>query len=277
MNQTINAETQERIVAMREGGEILAQVRQGILDQVKPGITFEEIEQTAQELILKHKAVPSFPTVDNYSWATCINKNSGCCHGIPQHGAAEFGDLLTIDVGLIWKGFHSDTSVTISVGKPSARLREFLQIGLQSEYAAIQAAKVGNSIHDISEAMAEALWIRGCKPIYQLVGHGIGRSLHESPAVPCTPYPKDKKKKLKPYQTLAIEVMYAAGNPKLELAEDGWTYQTEDGSLTGMFEHTVLITPQGPEILTLPLEASQKQRAIQEGRLQQPLEITDLF
>jgi methionyl aminopeptidase len=242
-----------KIEAMREGGKKLGRVKNALVESVVPGMLFEEIEALAQKLIADEGATPSFPSVEGYSYATCITKNEGCCHGVPVGKKVDDGDIITIDTGLIWKGYHLDTTHTVYAGnskKMPTETKEFLRIGQEALDTAIAAARVGNSVYDISVAMQEVIEGAGYGAVYQLTGHGIGKSLHEPPYIPCIAYSQDKRLKLKEGQTLAIEPMYTMGNPYLILGKDKWTYETKDKSLSGMFEDTVLITSNGPEILT---------------------------
>lgn len=242
-----------KIAAMREGGKRLATVRLKVIEAVVPGVSFEHLEEIAQEWIKKLHATPSFPTVDGYKYATCITKNEGCCHGLPVGKVVEEGDLITVDVGLIFDGYHTDTSITVFAGNQEAindETREFLETGKRALANAISKAKVGNSVYDISRAIEETIEGAGYGAVYQLTGHGVGKKLHEPPYIPCVAFKQDKRLLLTEGQTIAIEPMYSMGNPELVLGADGWVYETKDKSLTGMFEETVLITRSGPEILT---------------------------
>lgn len=243
----------KKIQAMREGGKLLGQIRQTVADAVIPGVSFEELEALTMKLILDHGAKPSFPTVDGYKYATCITKNEGCCHGVPVGKHVDKGDLITLDMGLIWNGYHLDTTTTVYAGDKkhiSGEIAAFMQVGQDALAAGIAQATAGNSVYDISKAIQRTIEAAGCSPVYQLTGHAVGKNLHEDPQIPCVTYRGDKKIRLEEGMTLAIEPMYAAGNAYLILGEDGWTYQTKDKSLTGMYEHTVLVTRGEPEILT---------------------------
>lgn len=239
-----------KIDSMREGGKILGSIKKQLVKFSKVGIKFEQIEEEAQRLIKDAGMLPSFSTVPGYHWATCIMKNDEVCHGIPKNKVIEDGDIITIDLGLINNSFHLDTTVTFTVGKVSPEIEEFLSLGKKSLEKAIQRAKIGNSVYDISYAMEKPLKRKGYGVVFQLTGHGVGEKLHMDPAIPCVPVKADKNIKLFEGQTLAIENMYTMGSPVLEEASDGWTYKTIDGSISGMFEETVLITKKGPEILT---------------------------
>ncbi len=246
----MNKHTQEKIIAMREGGKALGKIKTQLLSFATVGISFEQIEAEAQRLIQKAGMKPSFSTVPGYHWATCIMRNEEVCHGIPKGKTIHDGDVITIDIGLINNGYHLDTTMTFPVGKVSAEIAEFLATGQKSLDNAIDQARIGNSVYDISFAMEKPLKRKGYGVVFQLTGHGVGESLHMEPAIPCSPSKADKKIKLFEGQTLAIENMYTMGDALLEEAEDGWTYVTSDGSLSGMFEETVLVTKDGPEVLT---------------------------
>ncbi len=241
---------QQKIAAMRQGGPALGRVKHALAAMVKPGVTFESIEAKAQALIKAEGAVPSFSTVPGYHWATCLMRNDEVCHGIPKGKRVEAGDVITIDVGLIWQGYHLDTTTTVAVAPVSQEVKDFLARGRQAVDKAIAKARVGSTIYDISRAMQKGVENYGYGAVYQLTGHGIGRELHAWPSIPCVAQKSDKKIKVVPGMTLAIEIMYTAGYPDLEVGKDGWTYQTIDGSLSGMFEETVLVTDGEPEVLT---------------------------
>lgn len=246
----MNKKTEHKLETMRKGGKILAMVRDTVAKAVKPGVTFEELEALAQKLIREAGAKPSFPTVEGYKWATCITKNEGCCHGIPKNGVVNTGDLITVDVGVLYEGFHTDTSITVPTGKLTKDIQTFLETGKKALEAGIAQAIPGNTVYDISSAIQQVIEGAGYSCVYQLTGHGIGRNLHEEPNIPDFADKRSRKDKLTEGQTIAIEPMYAMGDATLELGTDGWTYQTVDKSLTAMFEHTVFIAGGKPEILT---------------------------
>jgi methionyl aminopeptidase len=240
-----------KIPAMREGGKKLAEIREQLVQFTQIGMSFAEIEAEAMRLITAAGAKANFAMVPGYHWATCIMKNDEVCHGIPtKEKIVNDGDLITIDVGLLNKGYHLDTTASFIVGKKDPTVVEFLAVGQKALDKAIAAAKPGHTVYDISLEMQKPVEKRGWGLVYQLTGHGIGKSLHEDPHVPCIAIRSDKRKVLSEGQTLAIEIMYTMGNPYLVVDKDGWTYRTQDGSLSGMIEETVLITKNGPEILT---------------------------
>ena len=239
-----------RIKAMREGGQRLRRIKRALQAFVSPGVTFEAIESEAQRLIWQAGAQPNFALVPGYHWATCLMRNDELCHGIPQGKTVLDGDLLTIDVGLLFDGFNLDTTISFGVGAVSPKIKHFLAVGEQALAMAIQAAQLGARVYEVSLALQEGVESKGFGAVYQLTGHGVGEKLHMEPSIPCVADLADKREKLTEGQTVAIEIMYAMGNPALKLDADGWTYRTVDGSLSGMFEETVLVTTKGPEILT---------------------------
>jgi methionyl aminopeptidase len=240
----------KKINAMRRGGHYLRDIKKQLQDFVQVGMTFAEIEAEAQRLIKAVGCKPNFAMVPGYHWATCITKNEGVCHGIPKKQIVNEGDIITIDIGLLCEGYHLDTALTFPAGKVKANINQFLEVGRQALNKAIAQARAGKSVYDISRAMQKTVEAAGYSVVYQLTGHGVGKELHEDPSIPCYAQPSDKFNFLTEGQTLAIEVMYAEGDSTLEVGEDGWVYQTKDGSLTGMFEHTVVVGKNGAEVLT---------------------------
>jgi len=249
MNITIK--TPEEIDIMQEGGEKLARVRDRLFEEIKENVSAAEIEKLANDLIEEEGAKASFKTVRNYKWATCVNINDGVVHGIPhQHIIFKQGDIVSVDVGLIYKDFHSDTSVSRLVGD-APKKKMFLEAGRESLDGAIAQARVGNSVRHISAAMQQTLKKHNLNPIRALTGHGIGKSLHEDPLVPCfVSNDRHESVELVEGMTLAIEVMYTNGSGDLVMEDDGWTLSTKDAKIAALFEETVAITSDGPLVLT---------------------------
>ncbi len=240
----------QRTQLMREGGQALAQVKAGLVSFTKAGASFESIEAEAQRLIAATGAVPSFSTVEGYDWATCLMKNEEMCHGIPEGKTVQNGDVIKIDVGLIWHGYHLDTTTTVVVGQVDPQVTRFLNVSRQALDKAISKVRAGVSVYDVSRAMQKTVEEHGYSMVYQLTGHGVGEELHMDPSIPCIAQRSDKRIKLHDGQTIAVEVMSAMGEADLEVAKDGWTYRTIDGSMAAMFEETVLVTATGHEVLT---------------------------
>lgn len=252
MSDTVTYKTPKEIKIMKEGGARLARVKKQLLEAVEIGKSADDIEVLANKLIKDEGGEASFKLVPRYKWATCINVNKGVVHGIP-HKEIVFkdGDLVSVDVGMLYKGFHTDTSFTKLLGNDSEKAK-FLEKGKKSLKNAIKAVKPGRKVVDISRAMEDSLREDGLNPVTSLTGHGIGRSLHEKPLVPCfVSGSPDEQVELKVGMVLAIEVMYTDGTGSLDLASDGWTLSTKDGKLSSLFEETVAVTADGRIILTV--------------------------
>lgn len=240
----------DKITAMRQGGAKLKIIKNQLQEFAVVGKTFMDVELEAQRLIKAAGAQPNFSLVPGYHWAICINRNEGIVHGIPNDTVIADGDLISIDLGLLWQGWNLDTSISFVAGKSNHQLDAFLQAGLHTLEKTISHALAGNSIYDLSHVIEKSVKKAGYSPSYQLAGHYIGKALHEEPLIPCVTSKSDRKKIIKVGDTMAIEIMYAQGDCDLVLGDDGWTYETYDRSLTALFEDTVLITEDGPEILT---------------------------
>ena len=242
--------TEKDIKIMREGGEKLARVKKALNEAVSANVSAGTVEKLAVELITKENAKPSFAMVHGYKWATCINVNDGLVHGIPSPELIfKNGDVVSVDVGLYYKGFHTDTSFSVVVGN-SPELQKFLNTGKTALKKAIAKAAPGNRLGDISSEMEKNLLKSGATPIEALVGHGIGRNLHEDPMVPCYTGYAGENLVLPEGAVLAIEIMYTMGEPAVKTDRDGWTIRTRDGKISALFEETVAVTKDGPFILT---------------------------
>lgn len=236
---------------MQEGGRKLALVKRKLKDAIHVGGTAEEIEKLATLLIKKSGGSPSFKKVRGYSWATCVNVNDGIVHGIPKPSIVfKKGDIVSVDVGLFYKGFHTDTSFSLGIDLDKKKAK-FLKVGEVALGKAIEQARAGNRIYDISKAIEETIEKAGYSPVKELVGHGLGKRLHEEPAIPCFVSEGRKQTPLIPEgATFAIEVMYTMGDPELVIEKDGWTIATRDGKISALFEETVAILADGPVVLT---------------------------
>lgn len=234
---------------MAEGGKKLGDIKSALRKAIVPGANALEIENLAVELIKKSGGEPSFMKVPNYYWATCINVNSGLVHGIPTKDVVfQKGDKVSVDVGLYYQGFHTDTSFSVGL-VPSAELAKFLAVGETAIQKAIQEVRIGNHISDISRAIQITIEPLGYRVIRALVGHGVGRELHEDPAIPGF-VTGEKKIEIKEGMTLAIEVMYTQGSPELVQEKDGWTISVRDDKIAALYEETVAAGKHGPFVLT---------------------------
>lgn len=250
--------TAKEIELMREGGKKLHDIREELLRHIKIGKTPLEIDQLAKKMIAKSGGTPSFMTVNDYQYATCIAVNDVVVHGIPTKEPFVPGDVVGLDVGLLYKGFHTDTSWSIQlvgerVGEPTSKeVAKFLKTGEEALRKAIQQAKPGNRIGHISKAIQDEVEASGYSVVRSLVGHGVGRELHESPQIPgLLTKSLTRTPELKVGMVIAIEVIYNMGSPEIGYKnDDGWTLSTIDGQLSGLFEQTMAILPKGPIILT---------------------------
>lgn len=243
-----------QIEAMKIGGAMLGRVRKALYDFTQVGVTPKAVEFKARQLIKAEGGELSFTKVPGYRWATCINLNDGIVHGIPESSTPfADGDLVTVDVGIFYKGFHTDAAFSKVVGTSTPEKDRFLKAGLEGLRNAIDAVKPGNRIGDISLAMESTLKKYGYRATRELTGHGVGKELHEDPMISNVVLgPREKTPLIKLGQTLAIEIIYVEGKPALVLEEDGWTIATKDGTLSAVHEETVVVTEDGCSILTVP-------------------------
>ena len=255
----MKSDERKKIEIMEEGGKILARVIKEALARAKPGTSTWELDQFAEERILELGGEPGFKRVPGYCFATCININEDLVHGLPSKSRIlREGDIVSIDAGVFYKGFHTDAAWTIAVGQSSSsalRLRseqaagQFLKTGEGALRKAIEQCREGNFVGDISHAIQRVVEGAGFNVIRTLVGHGVGRELHEPPQIPCFGEP-GVGVELKSGMTLAIEVLYAKGNPEVEIVEDGWTVKMKDNSLSAIFENTVAVGKREAQVLT---------------------------
>lgn len=240
---------------MRKGGEILSDVLNTLLERVEEGVSELEIDQLAEKLILQKGADPGFKTVKGYRHSICTAVNDVVVHGIPSSYRFKKGDLVCIDAGVLYKGLHTDMAETILLkkgDKTDVEKHKFLTTGKKALEKALSKAKPGNRIGHISKEIQETVEGQGYSVVRTLVGHGVGKSLHEAPEVPgFLDGSIDKTPLLKENMTLAIEVIYNMGSYDVQYANnDGWTIATADSSLSAVFERSIVITDKGYEVLT---------------------------
>ena len=245
------------IVRLKTGGKKLAEIRDRLLKELIPGAVPLQIDHLAKELIAKAGGSPSFMTVKDYKWATCISTNDGGVHGIPTTEPLNQGDIVGLDVGMLYEGWHTDTSWTKIVAKnsefkASREIEDFLKTGESALKKAINEAKPGNRIGHISQAIQKTVEGAGYSVVRSLAGHGVGRQLHESPQIPgVLSHSIAKTPELVAGMVIAIEVIYNMGGPEIVYKNnDGWSLATADGSLSGLFEQTILVDTDGPIVLT---------------------------
>lgn len=230
-------------------GHITAIALKRVLANLNKNVLFSQLDKIAHDFILSAGAQPSFTTVDDYQYTTCITKNSEVVHGIPRPIPANDGDIISVDIGVVYKGLHSDVATTVPVGRIRASTRKFLDVGESTLRRSIDQARVGNTIGDISSTIGENLQSAGYSVVKSLTGHGVGYKLHEEPMIPGFGK-KHTGAKIKEGMTLAIEVIYAQGSGEVFCQKDGWTIATVDGSLAALFEQSILVTKNGPIVLT---------------------------
>ena len=236
---------------MREAGRILAQVHEELGKIVKPGISTYEIDKEGEKLIRQYGCVPSFLNYNGYPASICVSVNEEVVHGIPsKKRILKDGDIVSLDAGVIYKGYHSDAARTHTVGTVSKEVLKLIEVTKQSFFEGIKYAVPGNHLNDISKAIGLYAESFGYGVVRDLCGHGIGTHLHEDPEIPNFAR-KGRGIKLEPGMTLAIEPMINAGTHKVFWLDDDWTVITADGSLSAHYENTVLITNDGCEILSL--------------------------
>lgn len=233
---------------MHDSGLISAKALECSMNTIKIGVTELEVDEAVKREIFKLGGDLSYKTVPGYKWATCITVNDEVVHGIPTARKFESGDLVSVDLAVIYKGWHTDCAWSILLGRDPEK-EKFLKVGEQALWAGIKQAVAGNRVGDISSAIQEKIESAGYQVVRSLVGHGVGRSLHEDPEIPGfgkahtgTP--------LKSGMTLAIEVIYTQSAKDVVLGNDGWTFKASDGSLGGLFEMTVIVGKEKAEVLT---------------------------
>jgi methionyl aminopeptidase len=249
----IHYKTEEEIKIMSEGGKKLKQILERLIKFVKPGITTLAIENEAQRLIKEEKAEVSFDKVEGYQFATCLPVNEQIVHTPPSERVLKKGDLLTIDIGLYYQGFHTDCAKTMVVGEEEkGEIKRFLDTGREALKKAIEKIKVGGYLGEVSKTIETIIKKNGYFVIKKLTGHGIGKDLHEDPFVfGFLDRPVEKTLKIKPGLVLAVEVIYSMGTEEMAFEKDNdWSIVTKDGSLSACFEKTVAVTKNGVLILT---------------------------
>ncbi len=235
---------------LRSANKIVAEVLNVLKNEAKPGITTEQLDVIAYERILKLGGQPAFLGYRGYPATTCISLNNEVVHGIPSsRRVVNEGDLVSIDVGVIYKDYYGDAAISFLIGKGSERARKLIEVTEESLYRGIEKARARNRLYDISSAIQEYVEGNGYNVVRKFVGHGIGRQLHEPPEIPNYGKPRQGPM-LKVGMVLAIEPMVNEGSEKVIVLDDGWTAVTADGKLSAHFEHSVAILNDGPEILS---------------------------
>ncbi len=236
---------------MREACRISAGALQTVGKAIEPGVTTAELDRLAEQYIRSQGAVPNFKNYQGYPATACISINNEVIHGIPSSKRRiESGDIVSVDLGAKFDGYHGDNAATFACGDISCEAKRLMDTTRESLYEGIKAACAGGRVGDISSAVQRYVEAAGFSVVRKFVGHGIGTELHEAPEVPNFGTPS-RGVRLMPGMTLAIEPMVNMGSYDVKIMPDGWTVLTKDGSLSAHFEHTIVITPDGPQIMTV--------------------------
>lgn len=248
---SVTIKSGREIELMKEAGRILAIVHEELGKIIKPGITTLDIDRKGEEIIRSYGCIPSFLNYSGYPASICVSVNDGVVHGIPRDDYyIEEGDIVSLDAGVLYKGYHSDAARTWAVGEISDNAKRLIEVTKQSFFEGIKYAKPGYHINDIGSAIQKFVEDHGYSVVRQLTGHGIGSALHEDPQIP-NYHQRRRGKKLEPGMTLAIEPMVNEGHYDVCWLDDDWTVVTADGSLSAHYENTILITEDEPIILSI--------------------------
>ena len=246
----IICKTQRELDIMREAGRIVALTHKELKKHIKPGITTKELDAIAEKFIRANDAIPSFKGYNGFRGSICASVNEELVHGIPGDRVLNEGDIISIDIGAKYNGYHGDSAWTYAVGEISDKAQKLLDVTEQSLFKGLEEAKAGVRLSNISHAIQTFVEQHGFSVVREYVGHGVGQDLHEDPQIPHYG-PPNKGPRLKPGMVLAIEPMVNAGTRYVKTLADDWTVVTVDGKYCAHFEHTIAITEDGFEILTI--------------------------
>lgn len=246
----ISIKSEQEIELMRKSGEITYGVLCGLKDFIKVGVTTKEIDKFVYDYIISHDATPSFLGYEGFPATACVSINEMVVHGIPDNTKLKDGDIVTVDVGSIYKGYHSDSAYTYIVGKVDKKTEKFVKDTQAALYKGISVVKEGIKLNEVCKAIESVAKENGYGVFDCLTGHGVGRELHEDPFIPNLSNHESEGIILKAGMTLAIEPMFSLGTKNVWLLDDEWGIVTRDGSRAAHFEHTILVTKDGYEILT---------------------------
>ena len=247
----MNLKHPDEIESLREANRIVACVLDQLKERVRPGVTTGDLDRFVEEQIRCQGAEPAFLGYRGYPSSACISINEQVVHGIPGPRRIREGDIVSVDIGALYRGYYGDAAYTYAVGKISQKVHKLLSVTEEALYTGIAAAHVGKRLYDISRAIQSWVEKHGFSVVREFVGHGIGRSLHEDPQVPNYVPKSTINPLLEAGMVLALEPMVNAGVYHVKVMPDGWTAVTADGSLSAHFEHTILITANGPDILSI--------------------------
>jgi methionyl aminopeptidase len=248
----ISLKSQRELALMRQAGQIVAEVLARIQEVVAPGVTTLDLEKIAEEIIVgKHGAIPSFKGYRGFPGMLCASVNEEIVHGIPGKRVLHEGDIVSVDIGVIYDGYHGDAAITVPVGKVDDESQRLLDVTAESLRIGIEAVVPGQWTSGVSKAIQEYVEGQGYSVVREYTGHGIGRQMHEDPQIPNYYDPRmGGKVRLRPGMTFALEPMVNIGDWRTRVLDDNWTVVTADGKRSAHYEHTVAVTKNGPEILT---------------------------
>jgi len=241
----------EEIAKMRRAGRVVAEMHEATREAAKPGVTTAELDAVARDVLDRRDAKSNFLHYRGYPAVICTSPNDMIVHGIPGAYTLEEGDILSIDCGAIIEGYHGDAAFTMAIGEVSAEAARLIDTTERSLWAGIEQLRSGNRLHEVGRAVQDVAEGAGFSVVREYVGHAIGTAMHEEPQVP-NYWPGQGGPMLKPGMVFAVEPMVNAGGPATRVLEDGWSVVTADGKLSAHFEHTIAVTDDGPEVLTLP-------------------------
>ena len=248
----INIKSPQEIALMRESGRLLYNCMQELLAQVRPGVSTGQLDRIVAQYLEDAEAIPSFKGYQGFPGNICTSVNDGVVHGIPSDKEIlKDGDILSVDMGAILSGWQSDMARTVAVGDITPTEQKLIDVTRESFFAGAKQAREGNRLKDISRAVEEVILANDMGIVRELVGHGIGREMHESPEIPNYTF-RGPNPRLEVGMVLAIEPMVTLGSDRIKWTDDGWLVKTADGSMAAHYENTVAITENGPEILTAP-------------------------
>lgn len=247
----ISIKSDAEIEKMRQAADILVKTHQLIADHIKIGITTKELDEIAEKYIISQGAKPSFKNYNGFPAAICTSINEEVVHGFPSRRKLQQGDLFSVDIGVYFNGYHSDAARSYGIGEVSSEIQRLMDVTKESFYQGLKFAKVGHHLSEISQAIQKYAEDNGFSVVRDLVGHGIGKELHEEPQIPNYKTP-GRGPKLQKGMVLAIEPMINMGTWQVNVLEDDWTIVTRDGLPSAHYENTIAITDEEPEILTIP-------------------------
>lgn len=245
----ITIKSQREIELLKKAGNIVYQTHQYLKPLIKEGITTNELDKLAEDFIRSHDATPSFKGYEGFPSTLCTSINSEVVHGFPSDRKLKNGDIISIDIGACYKGYHGDSAWTYTVGEVDEKTKQLLEDTEKSLFVGLAQVKPGNRIGDIGYAIEEYAHKHNLGVVRELCGHGVGTSVHEDPEVPNYGIPNTGPR-LKEGMVIAVEPMLTLGSPRVYLHDNNWTVDTQDGSLSAHFEHTVVVTKDGYQILT---------------------------